>query len=88
MELSEVEKDEVISRLLSRLKEVEERCEALSARVRELEEVKVRKDERIAELERRLRMSSRNNSKPPSLDGYNRPKPKSRRESSGAEGMC
>jgi len=51
--------------------------------VRELEEVNLRKDERIAELEKRLRMNSRNSSKPPSLDGYNRPKPKSLRESSG-----
>lgn len=38
---------------------------------------------RIAELERRLNQNSSNSSKPPSLDGFNKPKPKSLREKSG-----
>jgi transposase len=37
---------------------------------------------RIAELERRLNQNSSNSSKPPSLDGFNRPQPKSLREKS------
>lgn len=34
------------------------------------------KDRRIAELERRLGLNSRNSSKPPSSDGYKKPSPK------------
>lgn len=49
---------------------------ALSARVIELEE-------RIKALENRLATNSRNSSKPPSSDGFHKPKPKSLRESSG-----
>jgi transposase len=37
---------------------------------------------RVQELEARLAKNSRNSSKPPSSDGYNKPKPKSRRETS------
>jgi len=35
---------------------------------------------RVAELEGRLALSSRNSSKPPSSEGYGKPKPKSLRE--------
>lgn len=38
---------------------------------------------RVAELEARLGMNSRNSSKPPSSDGLNKPKPQSLREKSG-----
>ena len=38
---------------------------------------------RIEELEARLKMNSRNSSKPPSSDGYNKPSPKSQRSKSG-----
>lgn len=38
---------------------------------------------RIEELERRLGMNSTNSSKPPSSDGYTKPKPKSSREKTG-----
>ena len=38
---------------------------------------------RIQELEARLKMNSRNSSKPPGSDGYNRPSPKSQRKRSG-----
>jgi transposase len=38
---------------------------------------------KIVELERRLNQNSSNSSKPPSLDGFNKPKPKSLREKSG-----
>ena len=38
---------------------------------------------RVAELEARLGMNSANSSKPPSSDGYEKPKPKSLREQSG-----
>lgn len=39
--------------------------------------------ERIEELEARLKMNSRNRSKPSSSDGYNKPNPKSQRKKSG-----
>jgi transposase len=39
--------------------------------------------ERIAELEARLKSNSRNSSKPPSSDGYAKPRPKSRRVRTG-----
>ena len=40
-------------------------------------------ERRIEELEARLNMNSRNSSKPPSSDGYNKPAPKSQRKKSG-----
>ncbi|MGC4857353.1 DUF6444 domain-containing protein [Micromonospora sp. DT4] len=39
---------------------------------------------RVAELERRLGLNSRNSSKPPSSDGLAKPPPRSSRRSSGA----
>ncbi len=38
---------------------------------------------RIAELEEQLHKNSRNSSKPPSTDGYEKPSPKSQRKKSG-----
>ena len=40
-------------------------------------------EKRIEELEARLKMNSRNSSKPPSSDGLNKPSPKSQRKKSG-----
>jgi transposase len=68
------------------LKRIEELAMALLERdaliVKLLEENSELKA-KIAELERRLNQNSSNSSKPPSLDGFKRPKPKSLRVKSG-----
>ncbi len=53
-----------------------ETIEALNATVRGLQET-------IKDLQRQLNQSSRNSSKPPSSDGFNKPSPKSQRTKSG-----
>jgi transposase len=64
--------------------------EDLLKRISELEQVLLERDatiakllDKIAELERRLNQNSSNSSKPPSMDGFNRPQPQSLREKSG-----
>ena len=57
-------------------------CE-LSQRVVILEEENKRFKERLEALENRLALNSRNSSKPPSSDGYQKPNPKSLREKTG-----
>lgn len=66
--LSVAEKDALIMSLLNRERLLTEQVRMLS--------------ERMKELEARLAKNSRNSSKPPSSDGYNKPQPKSRRDQS------
>ncbi len=56
--------------------ELEAQVVAQSLIIAELREQNAELKERIDELERRLEMNSRNSSKPPSSDGYNKPKAK------------
>ena len=57
--------------------------EALKRRIAQLEAENAEIKERLRELEARLKMTSRNSSKPPSSDWVHRPAPKSLREPSG-----
>jgi len=66
--LSSAEKDVLIIALFKQVQSLSAQIQSLSAR--------------IQELEARLAMNSRNSSKPPSSDGYNKPKPKSSRGTS------
>ncbi len=59
-------------------------CE-LSAKVCELSAMVEKLEKRLKELEDQVSRNSRNSSKPPSSDGFNKPNPKSRRESSGKQ---
>jgi len=55
----------------------------MDARIRVLEQRLEAGEQRIKELEDRLATNSRNSSKPPSTDGFNKPEPKSLRGKSG-----
>lgn len=58
-------------------------CRELLKIISKYEAVIAELQRRVAELEARLGMNSRNSSKPPSSDGYQKPEPKSLREKSG-----
>jgi len=70
--LEKLDRDQLITLLLAAI----ERNYLLEQKVIEL-------TERIVELEARLGQNSSNSSKPPSSDGYSKPKPKSQRKKSG-----
>ena len=73
------EMDELVRRLNAVTQERDHLAKlnrGLEIKVAELEAV-------VAELKRQLGLNSRNSSKPPSSDGYAKPKPKSRRQRSG-----
>ncbi len=59
------------------------RVEDLLAIIAEQHETIQRLENRISELEEQLHKNSRNSSKPPSSDGYEKPSPKSQRKKSG-----
>jgi transposase len=64
--LSVGEKDDLIRALFAQVKALLAQVDGLTARV--------------AELEGRLALNSQNSSRPPSSDGFGRPKPKSQRQ--------
>lgn len=55
----------------------------MDARIHALEQRLQASEQRVKQLEDRLATNSRNSSKPPSTDGFNKPKPKSLRKKSG-----
>ena len=73
---TEQEKDKIIEQLMAENAELRRVVAQLQEEIRVLRE-------QNAELKARLNMNSSNSSKPPSTDGYRKPKPVSLREKSG-----
>ena len=69
--------------LVEQLRSLSQENEQHVAQISELEKKVAELEAVVLELRRRLGLNSRNSSKPPSSDGLQKPKPKSRRERSG-----
>ena len=61
--------------MTQREKELTEQVEQLTSLVKELQEQLAAAHAKIAELEERVNKNSQNSSKPPSTDGYQKPRP-------------
>ena len=70
--LSHTEKDELIILLSKQVELLQVQCARITGLEKEIEALK-----------NKLAKNSRNSSKPPSSDGYGKPKPKSQRKKSG-----
>ena len=78
-DLALLAKDELIDIILAQNK----RIQALEAHLSEFKTICERLSDRVVELEAQLAKNSSNSSKPPSMDGFKKPKPKSLRKKSG-----
>jgi transposase len=70
--LSGTEKDELVTMLWKQVELLQSQCARITGLKKEIEELK-----------NKLAKTSRNSSKPPSSDGYDKPAPKSQRKKSG-----
>ena len=65
------------SDLVSQLIKLTEKVSKVTKQNKELKNIIISKDSRIAELEQQINKNSRNSSKPPGSDFFNKPKPSS-----------
>ena len=70
------DKDLIIETMAKQNADLTALVQSLTETIKELEET-------IRELQRQLNQNSQNSSKPPSSDGFNKPKPQSQRQKSG-----
>jgi transposase len=82
-DLSSYEKDVLNVRLFNELQQLQRSVKSLQDRVVSLEAENYKLREEVKELTGKLAKNSSNSSKPPSTDGYQKPKPKSLRKPSG-----
>ena len=75
--------NEIIAALLERISVLERELAETRKLLAEKDAVIAAQSARIKELEERLSKNSQNSSKPPSSDGYRKPRPVSNREKTG-----
>ena len=77
------EKDAVIAELVRQVKELTQELEGMRKELAEKDAIIEAQAKRIKELEEQGKKNSQNSSKPPSSDGYKKPRPVSNREKTG-----